>query len=309
MTMVSPTTSRAASQLDTRRLMRWHQMHGRHELPWRQTTDRYAVLVSEVMLQQTQVARVVPYWLAWMDRWPTVATLAAENRAEVIRAWSGLGYNNRAVRLHEAAQICIARHGGDIPASELELRTLPGVGLYTANAVLCFSGTANTIPLDTNIARVLARTLSGVAQPRAVGARQLGELAGAMAPGRDARRYAAALMDLGATVCTASSPNCLSCPLAASCAWRDLGHPEPGHVQTRMPRFEDTARWARGRIVDRLRKGPATEVELGCALPERHRQHFADYLDALARDGLIERNGNFVSLAGDQTMSIASPKL
>jgi A/G-specific adenine glycosylase len=308
-TMVSPTTSSSAATLDARALMRWYRQHGRHALPWRQTTDRYAIFVSEVMLQQTQVARVIPYWMAWMERWPTMTSLASASRADLIRAWSGLGYNNRAVRLHEAAQVCVNAHGAVVPDSELELRALPGVGSYTANAVLCFSDRSQALPLDTNVARVLARAALGVEHPRSVAMHELRHVAAAATPVRNSRSRAAALMDLGAILCSATAPNCRDCPIAKSCAWRRLDYPASERCRTIAERFEETARWARGRIVDVLRNGPTSEAELRRGLPEQHRSNMSNYLESLRRDGLIECESGLVALAGDHTMSIASPKL
>ncbi|HEX2111708.1 MAG TPA: A/G-specific adenine glycosylase [Gaiellaceae bacterium] len=171
-------------------LLAWFAAHGR-DLPWRHTHDPYAILVSEVMLQQTQVARVVPRYLAWLERWPTVEALSAAPVADVIRAWQGLGYNRRAVNLHRAAER-IARHGWPDDLTEL-----PGVGRYTAQAVSAFAFGKPVLPVDTNVRRVLERT---------------GETFGA--------RAAQALFDLGATVCLARVPRCAVCPLAYACPSR-----------------------------------------------------------------------------------------
>jgi A/G-specific adenine glycosylase len=173
-------------------LLAWFREHGR-DLPWRRTRDPYAVLVSEVMLQQTQVPRVMPRYLDWLDRWPTAGALAAAQRADVIRAWQGLGYNRRAVNLHRAAQY-VAGHGWPEDLTEL-----PGVGRYTADALACFAFGKDVLPEDTNVRRVRERT-------------------GATFDGRCAQ----ALMDLGATVCLARVPRCGICPLAAGCPSRGL---------------------------------------------------------------------------------------
>jgi A/G-specific adenine glycosylase len=171
-------------------LLRWYETNGR-DLPWRRTRDPYAILVSEVMLQQTQVPRVVPRYLAWLDRWPTAEALAAASRADVIVAWQGLGYNRRAVNLHRAAQVIAVRGWPE------ELRELPGVGPYTAAAIECFALGRNVLPEDTNVRRVRERS-------------------GGVFDGECAH----ALMDLGATVCLARVPRCGVCPLASACPSR-----------------------------------------------------------------------------------------
>jgi A/G-specific adenine glycosylase len=209
-------------------LLAWHAEH-RRDLPWRRTRDPYRVLVSEVMLQQTQVPRVIPRYLAWIDRWPTVEALAAAPRHEVIRAWQGLGYNRRAVSLHRAAQV-VAEDGWPEDLTEL-----PGVGEYTAAAVRRFALAQPVLPIDTNIRRVLDRS-GGVFGPEA----------------------AEALMDLGATVCLARIPRCSECPLAAACPSRGKRY-EPLRKQSR---FEGSFRQrratalrlvaSRARPVDRL---------------------------------------------------------
>jgi A/G-specific adenine glycosylase len=184
-------------------LLRWYQAHGR-DLPWRHTRDPYAILVSEVMLQQTQVDRVMPRWLAWLERWPTPGALAAASRADVIVAWQGLGYNRRAVNLHRAAEI-VASSGWPT-----DLRELPGVGPYTAAAVRNFAFGEHVLPVDVNIARVQERTGAPFDH-----------------------ECAQALFDLGATVCLARVPRCGECPLAASCPSRGRRY-EPARTQSRF---------------------------------------------------------------------------
>lgn len=273
--------------------MAWYAANGRHQLPWRQTRDAYAVLVSEVMLQQTQVARVLPYWERWMGRWPDVRSLADASPADVITAWAGLGYNRRALHLLRAAQSVAADHGGRLPAGEAELRRLPGIGPYTAAAVACFAFDARTPVADTNIARVLARWRLGIASPRASTAASIRDAASESLPqAGSARDHNLALMDLGALVCASRSPSCDVCPLRDACAWRLAGReaPERGTVAARpTPRFEDTARFARGRLVDALRSGPKPDDELHAALPAAHRKRAGEYLASLERDGLVAR--------------------
>jgi A/G-specific adenine glycosylase len=209
-------------------LLSWYEENGR-DLPWRRTRDPYAILVSETMLQQTQVARVVPRYVAWLERWPTVEHLAAASLAEVIRAWQGLGYNRRAANLHRTAR-SVAERGW--PA---DLTSLPGVGPYTAAAVGCFALGRDVLPRDVNIERVVTR--SG---------------------GSFSSDCAQALMDLGATVCLARVPRCGVCPLAESCPSRGRRY-EP---LRRQSRFEGSFRQRRGSTLRLLAAGPQPLAEL-----------------------------------------------
>lgn len=273
-----------------RALGRWYRANGRHDLPWRLTRDPYAVLVSEVMLQQTQVERVRPRYEAWLARWPTAASLAEASTAEVIREWSGLGYNRRAVNLQRAAREALERFG-KIPLDERKLRSLPGVGPYTAAAVACFAGGRRTAALDTNVARVVARVLLGEARAKAPYGVELRKAAEAWLPARGARAHQLAVMDLGAMVCKASSPACGICPLARDCAWLAAGRPDsrPHTPRGDTVPFESTARFARGRIVAMLAEGsPLTADEVAARLPEEHQAACEGYLEALARDGIAE---------------------
>ncbi len=300
------TTSSAVPPPETlarlrRALARWYRANGRHGLPWRLTRDPYAVLVSEVMLQQTQVERVRPRYEAWLARWPDAASLAAAPAAAVIREWSGLGYNRRAVNLQRAAREALERFGR-IPIDEDRLRTLPGIGPYTAAAVACFAGGRRTAALDTNVARVTARALLGEARPRAPYGPPLQEAAEAWLPARGARAHQLAVMDLGATVCKASSPACESCPLARECAWLAAGRPEPRSPipPAEAVPFEATARFARGRIVAMLAEdGPLPADAIAARLPHEHRAACPRYLEALARDGIIEHHAERWRLAED----------
>ena len=267
--------------------MRWYRVNGRHHLPWRLTRDPYAVLVSEVMLQQTQVERVLPYWRAWLERWPTFEALAAAPLAEVIRQWRGLGYNRRAIALHRAAVQVTANHDGALPTNPRTLRLLPGIGFYTESAIRCFAREERVSVADTNIARVAARTVAGVASQRDVRAAEFRGVLECLLPENGARDHNLALMDFGALVCTARNPRCADCPVAELCAWRAAGYPLPVSTSLPSPRFETTARFARGRIVDALREAPATSNELTLILPLPHRQRVPAYLAALAKDGLV----------------------
>jgi A/G-specific adenine glycosylase len=208
--------------LTWRALLAWYAADGRASLPWRHTRDPYAVLVSEVMLQQTQVERVLPKYRAFLERFPTLADLAAAPVAEVIRAWAGLGYNMRAVRLHEIARQAVERYGGALPGSLDELLQLKGIGRYTAGAVACFAFGLPVATVDTNIRRVLWRVFRGI-EPAAWPAdsafqRQMLEVAEWALPPDHAYDWQQALMDLGATTCLARRPLCERCPLTACCA-------------------------------------------------------------------------------------------
>jgi len=241
----------------TAALLAWYDRRAR-DLPWRATTDPYAVLVSEVMLQQTPVARVVPRYEGWLERWPTAEALGAAPVADVLRAWVGLGYNRRALRLLEACAM-VAREGWPD-----DLTALPGVGPYTAAAVGAFAFGRHEVALDTNVRRVLGRTGgAGVLWPP---------------PGR-AAAFNHAAMDLGATVCTARRPGCGACPVRAWCASAGSAAQPPVRAGRSRPRFEDTDRWVRGRVVAAL----ATGHPLPAVAPERLERALA----ALARDGLV----------------------
>ena len=244
----------------------------RRPLPWRATRDPYALLVSEVMLQQTQASRVVPYYEAFLARFPDPAALAAAPARDVLAAWSGLGYNRRALALQRAAAV-VAERGW--PA---DLTELPGVGPYTAAAVAAFAWDAQRAAVDVNVRRVLERWDGRRHAPAALAARA----AAALPPGR-AADWNQALMELGATVCTARAPRCAGCPVAAWCA--SAGAPPPArNPAARRPRFEDTDRYARGRIVAALLAGDA----LPALAPERLERALA----GLARDGLVVRDAS-----------------
>ena len=223
------------------------------------------------MLQQTQVDRVRPRYEAWLARWPDAASLAAAPAAAVIREWSGLGYNRRAVNLQRAAREALERFGR-IPIDEERLRSLPGIGPYTAAAVACFAGGRRTAALDTNVARVAARALLGEARARAPYGPPLREAAEAWLPARGARAHQLAVMDLGATICKASSPACEACPLARGCAWLAAGRPDsrPAIPKAEAVPFEATARFARGRIVAMLAEsGPLPTTTIAARPPQR----------------------------------------
>lgn len=273
-----------------RDLLAWGEAT-RRDLPWRRTRDPWAILVSEVMLQQTQVARVAPQWSAFLDRFPTPAACAAQPVGEVVRAWAGLGYNSRAVRLHGAATAAVARHGGRLPDDLDALLALPGVGPYTARAVLVFAHGRDLGLVDTNAGRFVARALAG----RAVPLREAQALADAAVPIGEGWAWGQTVFDLGAAVCRRRGPRCDVCPIRSSCSWARAGHPDPdpvdgsAGVSTAQATFDGSDRQGRGRLVVALRAGPVADdpgcVAAACGWPDdpARAQQVAS---GLVRDGL-----------------------
>ena len=259
-------------------LIEWAAGNGR-DLPWRRTRDPWAVLVSELMLQQTQVARVVPRYTAFMERFPTADSCAAAPVGEVVRRWAGLGYNRRAVNLHRTA-VAIAE-AGQFPDALEGLLALPGVGPYTARAVLAFAFERDVAVLDVNARRAVSR-LAGKPATQAV--------ADALVPPGRGWGWNQAVLDLGATVCTGSMPACDRCPVAACCVWRREGGPDPAVPAKRQSAFEGSDRQGRGRLVDALRLGPVAlgDVPSACGWPDDPAR--ADRAAAsLVADGLAVR--------------------
>ncbi len=269
---------------------------GLRPFPWRETRDPWAVLVSEVMLQQTQAQRVVAPYGRFLDRFPTVTACAEAGLGPVLEAWAGLGYNRRARHLHEAALAVVARHGGTVPADLAALRALPGIGAYTARAVLVFAFERHEAVVDVNVARVLARAVAGA--PLTPGAAQT--LADALVPPGRAWVWNQALMEIGAEACRARVPACDRCPLARTCVWRNApaGGPDPAPAPARQSRFEGSDRQGRGRLVDALRSGPVPPRRLRSVCgwpedPERARR----VADGLVAEGLARRaRGNVLVL-------------
>jgi len=273
-----------------RRVLDWYAGQAR-ALPWRlRNATPWGVFLSEVMAQQTPVARVEPVWLEWVERWPRPTGLAAATPGDAVRAWGRLGYPRRALRLHEAATAMVERHGGEVPASVEELIALPGVGDYTACAVACFAFGIPTTVIDTNVRRVLVRTLEGAPRAAPSLTRAERELAVAAMPENtdDANTWNVAAMELGALVCTARAPRCDDCPVADLCAWNLAGRPAYEGPPRKGQSWHGTDRQARGALLAVLRQAPgAVPVErLAEAWPAEQQRMRS--LDSLVADGLVQ---------------------
>jgi A/G-specific adenine glycosylase len=261
------------------------------DLPWRRPgTSAWSVLVSEVMLQQTPVARVLPAYRGWLERWPGPAELAADSPGEAVRMWGKLGYPRRALRLHGCASAIVERHGGQVPAGLAELLALPGVGEYTARAVQAFAFGIRAAVVDTNVRRVLARAVGGQGLATAPSTSRDLAAMGRVLPPEDpvAALFCAAMMELGAVLCTAGSPSCSACPIRRRCAWRLAGYPPYQGPTARPQRFAGTDRQVRGLLLDVLRgcADPVPSSALDLAWPEAGQRRRA--LDALVADGLVD---------------------
>jgi A/G-specific adenine glycosylase len=266
------------------------------DLPWRVTRDPWLVLVSEVMLQQTQVPRVVEPFGRFAARFPTPAACAAAGAGEVVRAWAGLGYNRRALNLHRTSVVLVERHGGCVPADLGALEGLPGVGPYTARAVLAFGHGRAVGVVDTNVSRVLARAVAGRPLSRA-GAQRLADR---LVPARDAWRFNQALFDLGARCCKARDPRCGACPLAARCRWARAGRADPDPAATGRRRqgvFAGSDRQGRGRLVAALRLAPVAVPALPGAAGWPDDGHRAQRVAAaLVEEGIARWHGDVLAL-------------
>ena len=270
-----------------RRVLAWYDVHAR-DLPWRgDDATPWGVMVSEFMLQQTPVARVLPVWAAWMETWPTPADLAAASTGESVRAWGKLGYPRRALRLHAAATAIVEEHGGEVPAEHADLLALPGVGDYTAAAIASFAFGRRHVVLDTNVRRVFARTISGIEFPGASVTRAERDLASSLLPDDTAAAWAVGVMELGALVCTATSPSCPRCPVEELCAWRQAGHPAHDGPPRRAQTYAGTDRQCRGRLLDVLRAtdGPVAQRSLDQAWTDAEQRERC--LESLLHDGLL----------------------
>ncbi len=256
-----------------RLLLDWYERSGR-DLPWRKTNDPYAVLVSEIMLQQTQVDRVLPKYQEFLDRFPTLAALAEAPTAEVIRAWAPLGYNMRAVRLQAIARQVMAEYGGKLPDNVEELGKLKGVGRYTAGAIACFAYRLQVATVDTNIRRVLHRIFVGIEQPEApVREDALWKLAELVLPPGDAYHWNQALMDLGATVCTATTPACEVCPMQPICrAYQEVGQYTlfpSGEALRKVLQQRKTASSLQKRVLPQAKEGGVADLSQTAPPPDK----------------------------------------
>jgi A/G-specific adenine glycosylase len=283
-------------------LLSWYARVGR-DLPWRRTRDPYAILVSEIMLQQTQVDRVIPKYHQFLAAFPTLEALAAAPLADVIRVWAGLGYNRRAVRLHAIAREVVDHLGGKLPGTSDELRELEGLGAYTANAVACFSGEAQVGVVDTNVRRVLGRVFADEIGLEPVAGPPLQQFAESVLPPGRAYAWNQGLMDLGAKICTSRSPDHAACPLALQCTGRALLTGDAAAPRAAEKRaaykvaqpFEQTTRYFRGRIVAACRDlAPGATLgldDLGRVLRADFRPEHTDWVarlvEGLRRDGLV----------------------
>lgn len=278
-----------------RHLLDWFAESAR-DLPWRRTRDPYAILVSEIMLQQTQVDRVLPYYERFLARFPTVQELAAAPTAEVIRLWAGLGYNRRAVNLQRAAQAVCKDYGGSFPRDVAELRKLPGVGAYTAGAIAAFAFEDDVAFLDTNMRRVVERVEFG---PRSHTEREVAAAAEVLLPHGRSWTWNQALIEFGALQCTARKPACVICPLQQDCEAFPSIQSEIAAKQRRPRRpseaFETTSRYFRGRVVDALRTLPSSDqrgidlVELGARVRDDFKTEDMPWLLELVRG--LQRDG------------------
>ena len=290
----------------------WYERFGRTHLPWRRTRDPYAIVVAEFMLQQTQVDRVLPLYAAFLERFPTLAELAAADAGDVMRAWRGLGYNSRAQRLRLLAQTVMTQHGGELPRRREALLALPGIGPYTASAVRAFAFDESDVALDTNVRRVVHRVMFGIEFPALADNRKIDTIAAAMVPPGRGHDWNSAMMDLGATTCTSRAPKCLVCPLTAHCAAAPI---DPARLAARakasarrspqevLP-FARTTRFLRGRIIDRLRDVPGRDVlaveelrrDLAPVVPNDRLAEIPHVIDTLVTEGIVTRNDRGVRL-------------
>jgi A/G-specific adenine glycosylase len=265
----------------------WFKKNKR-DLPWRKT-DAWGVLVSEFMLQQTPVNRVLPVYEAWMKRWPTAASLSKATPAEVITAWGRLGYPRRALRLHECAKEITHNLKGKIPESQAELRALPGIGEYTAAAITAFAFEKRSLVLDINIRRLFARLFDGVETPTQAATKVEKSRYEELIPKKDPHLWAAATMELGAVICTSQSPKCGICPVAHVCTWRSLDYPKSDVVKRRQS-WHGTDRQCRGTIVQALRENEVltkSQITQLWDVPSQLEKALLTLLD----DGLIESRG------------------
>ncbi|GAB3211365.1 A/G-specific adenine glycosylase [Marinactinospora thermotolerans] len=271
-------------------VLAWYEANAR-DLPWRRPeATPWEILISEIMLQQTPVVRVLPAWEAWVERWPRPADLAAEPAGEAVRMWNRLGYPRRALNLHACARAIVERHDGRVPDSHSDLLALPGVGPYTAAAVASFAFGQRHAILDTNVRRVLARAETGIEYPPKTQTKAEVRLAESLLPDAPAvaARWGVAVMELGALVCTARSPKCADCPILDRCSWVLAGRPPHDGPPRRGQTYAGTDRQVRGRLLAVLREapGPVAKEALDAVWDKSVQRERA--LDALVADGLVD---------------------
>ena len=271
-------------------ILAWYETHAR-DLPWRSPDAcPWSILVSEIMLQQTPVARVLPVWQEWTKRWPTPADLASEPSGEAVRMWGRLGYPRRALRLHACAVAITEEHGGKVPEDHATLLSLPGVGAYTAAAVASFAFGQRHAIVDTNVRRVLARTETGIEYPPKTQTAAETALAESLLPPVPsvAARWGVAVMELGALVCTARNPSCAQCPIANQCSWKLAGKPAYDGPPRRAQTYAGTDRQVRGRLLAVLRDSehPVPKPSLDVVWDDHIQRERA--LDTLVEDGLVD---------------------
>ena len=275
-------------------LLDWYHENKR-DLPWRASTP-WGVLVSEFMLQQTPVHRVLPQWQRWMELWPTPHDLAMAPLSDALREWGRLGYPRRAKRLHECAIAIVRDHDGEVPHELTQLRALPGIGEYTAAAIRAFAFNRSEVVLDINIRRLYARCWSGVAEPTNSPNNAERDLARRLIPAGDDGTWAAATMELGALICKARNPLCEQCPLQQQCLWRENDYPKSHSKERRSQQWHGSDRQCRGVIMNALRHTPEiSDHELGQLWEDRSQYEKA--IASLLDDGLIEKRGKGFSLA------------
>jgi A/G-specific adenine glycosylase len=294
--------------LSTAAILRWYADHSR-DLPWRRLgATPWSIMVSEFMLQQTPVSRVLPAHAAWLARWPLPAALADASPADAVRQWGRLGYPRRAVRLHASARLIVSRHGGQVPASVEELRALPGVGSYTAAAIASFAFGQRHAVLDTNVRRVLTRLVAGEGLPPRTPTVAERRLAESLLPqdGRQAAQWSVGVMELGALVCTATRPRCADCPFAGECAWLRRGCP-PAAARRGQAAYHGSDRQCRGQLLAVLRAATAPVPADTLAAAWHDSAQRARALAALVNDGMVVRCGDAsFALPGDDLRAAPS---
>ncbi len=276
-----------------REVLDWFEENKR-DLPWRNSTP-WGVMVSEFMLQQTPVNRVLPIWIEWMERWPTPRDLATAKKSDLLKAWGRLGYPRRALRLHEAATTITKDFDNEVPLKLEDLRNLPGIGEYTAAAIIAFAHKKRSLVLDVNIRRLFSRVLDGEEFPPLHITNQERESRTRLIPD-NAPSWAAATMELGALICTATKPKCEICPLTNSCLWRAQGYPPSQNSKKKLQKWHGTDRQCRGIIIEYLRSHPkATENSLSKIWDDS--SQLEKCLATLTKDGLITKKKRSYALS------------